>query len=295
MTMGQVMGTTLPGGSAGTIQRPPVPAMGQTKPGQGVRSHSPGGMIGMQGNRLAFPGGQQQHCFVVGPPGPSPNSQQQNMLVPNANLSPFGAQGGKPGMGNAANLAGSQFINANGPNALQTAQQANQFNEIMKARMAQSTNSMVSPQAPTQFGGGNQMQGNSVFNSMPNARNITSASMDAMSGLVPVPSPSPSLTQNGPIPVTTPNPPSVPSLLQQPPPEPTPPPSLASPSHNCAPSQQQQHHAPPSHPMGKGGMMPTNRSQATGNSSFTSQMAALEAASRSRVAASSAAIWGSNT
>lgn len=258
------------------IQRPQL--VGQQQPG--LRSHSPG-VVGMNlaQNRMQFPVQQSHGNIVVGPSGPSPNSQtlnqSTNMGIPNPGLSPFGQQnlGSQPsGMTPPSNQQpqqGNQFNNSNGGN-MQSQQNSAQMNDMAKARlnvtgaptiagkssnvMNVNANQMQSQPSPfsnnnnINSSNSNQLQ-NNFSNSGNNATTNSNSNSNGNRGMgqlpqtptgpdsisggsssVPVPSPSPSLASNGPLPISTPNPPSVQSIIP-PAPEPTPPPSM-SPSVN---------------------------------------------------------------
>jgi E1A/CREB-binding protein len=227
-----------------------------------------GNLAGLIQSRMPM-NAQSQNMFVS-PSGPSPNSMQQhgNTVLPGG-LSPFGQQqmgnhasGMTPPSQNNQFQNGPQLPNTTSPGGL------SQFNEIMNEKykagdisrqQQQQQNavgmnngigggqtvmpSMPSPfsgsmQSQNAFGGGMQMsnqqqqQRNSLGQMPPTPTNV--GDMMSSSGGPPtvgLPSPSPSLTSNGPIPpVSTPNPPSVippvstpnPPSVQSPPPLPTP-------------------------------------------------------------------------
>lgn len=133
---------------------------------QNLRSHSPGmsqlglpGMSGMQQNqRMQFnqqaqqlqaqqvqaqqqAQAQQQQGMMVGPAGPSPNGQT-NQMVPNPGLSPFGQlqMSSQANLTTTTTVTTSQFPTSNGTSTglsnSSPIHNQNQFSEIMKVRLA---------------------------------------------------------------------------------------------------------------------------------------------------------------
>ncbi|XP_044255376.1 CREB-binding protein-like isoform X6 [Tribolium madens] len=154
----------LQGAVPGVVARPPgVP--GGLPQGQqpGLRSGSPalGNMatLNQTGGRLFQVQQNQNQSNVVGLPGPSPTAS-------NPGLSPFGQPMSQNS--NASTSAGNQFGSSNGPVSLPQASPAgstqNQFNDMMKSRLAPS---------PSAFGLQSQIQSQNQVNNSLNATRIT--------------------------------------------------------------------------------------------------------------------------
>jgi E1A/CREB-binding protein len=239
---------------------------------------------GPQQQRMPFTGKQQnQQNVMVGQSGPSPGANN-NMLVPNSVLSPYGCGANASGMTPPNSNANQQML-SNRP--IGTMSPSNDFNNPnILVHVVGNNNSggmnksqTITSQAPSPF---NNQQNQNVFNNSAMMQNSqqrmnmmppTPTSSDM--GQIPVPSPSPSLNSNGM--VSTPNTPTV-SNMFQPPPEPTPPPPMVSPSHvsNNSGGKGQNFGM-------RGGGMNTSMNSMMNNrsaSSLSSQRAALEAASK---------------
>lgn len=282
--------------------------------GVGININRPQGLLGQQvnpnliggQNRMQFPN-QQLNNILVRPSGPSPNGMagnQQNMNAPN-NMNQFGQQNmmnqQSPNLNNSQ--MNNQFVISNGSlsgtsmkdmvKAINNQNGGNQNQQQMQSSC--NTNSMQTSHSNSGFNNNQMLQ--NVFNtstsSMPNRPSSNLSGMPPTpnanestmgSSLVSAPSPSPSLNSNGPIPVSTPNPPSVSSMMPLSSP-------LSSPSqlsgNNCISTTNAQNsmNSHNSSTMGKGNLSsdrPISNMSRTTSSSFTSQMAALEAAAHER-------------